>query len=458
MLFLIYRYSPEERAKIGEYACIHGSAAAARHFSKKLGSVSESSVKSIKTSYIEAKRKRSSDSESIKSLPTKKRGRPLLLGSDLDGQLQLYLKKIRANGGPLTARIAIAAARGLILADNRNKLVEYGGHIELNRHWAYSLYKRMGFVQRKPTTSKGKYDMEDFHTRKASFLDDVVSTVEMEEIPPEMIFNWDQTGVKLVPSTSWSLEHRGAKRVEVAGQNDKRLVTAVLCGTLQGDFLPLQIIYKGKTDRCHPKYTFPPGWHITHSPNHWSTETTMLEYVEHIIIPYVRNVREMLYTETTPGLIIMDNFKGQVTVKVNDLLETNHLHVCLLPPNTTDLLQPMDISVNKPVKSFLKDQFAHWYAEQLLQQCEEQSDVPLEDVVLKPIDMSMAIMKNVSAKWFVKMAEYIADNPQFIVNGFKRAGICRALDGICSDDELDDVLDRMYPDYEFYTDSETSDD
>lgn len=82
----------------------------------------------------------------------------------------------------------------------------------------------------------------------------------------------------------------------------------------------------------------------------------------------------------------------------------------------------------------------------------------LEDVVLEPIDMSMAVMKNISAKWFVKMAEYIADNPQFIVNGFKRAGICRALDGISSDDELDDLLHRMDPDYESYTDSETSDD
>ena len=52
----------------------------------------------------------------------------------------------------------------------------------------------------------------------------------------------------------------------------------------------------------------------------------------------------------TPGLIIMDNFKGQLTEKVNDLLEENHLHVCLLPLNTTDLLQPMDISVNKASK------------------------------------------------------------------------------------------------------------
>ena len=65
--------------------------------------------------------------------------------------------------------------------------------------------------------------------------------------------------------------------------------------------------------RCHPHFEFPPGWHITHSPNHSSIETTMLQYIEHIIEPYVRSVREIFYTATTPGLIIMDNFKGQVT-------------------------------------------------------------------------------------------------------------------------------------------------
>ena len=166
----------------------------------------------------------------------------------------------------------------------------------------------------------------------------------------------------------------------------------------------------------------------------------------------------MLYTEMTAGLIIMDNFKGQVTEKVNDLLEENHLHVCVLPPNTTDLLQPMDILINKPVKSFLKDQFSQWYAEQLLQQCKDQSNIPLSDISLEPIDMSMAVIKNKSAKWFVKAAEYIADNPQFIVNGFVKAGICRALDGMTSDDELDDLLHGMDSDYKAFTDSGSSGD
>ena len=49
----------------------------------------------------------------------------------------------------------------------------------------------------------------------------------------------------------------GAKRVEVIGVNDKCQITAVFCGSLIVDFLPIQVIYNGKTPRCHPQFEFP---------------------------------------------------------------------------------------------------------------------------------------------------------------------------------------------------------
>ena len=183
----------------------------------------------------------------------------------------------------MTAGIAIAAARGLLMAEHKNRLFENGGHIKWNRHWAYGFFRRMGFVQRKPTTAKSKFSVENFAAKKKEFLDDLVTTVELEEIPPKLILNWDQIGIRLVPSSSWTMEQRGVKRVEMLGQNDKCQVMAVFCGSLQGDFLLVQVIYKEKTTRCHPHFGFPPGWHVIHSPNHWSTKTTMLQYTENIV-------------------------------------------------------------------------------------------------------------------------------------------------------------------------------
>ena len=180
----------------------------------------------------------------------------------------------------------------------------------------------------------------------------------------------------------------------------------------------------------------------------------MLQYIGHIIILYVENIRQMLYNEMTPGLIIMDNFKGQITEKVNDLLEEPPS--CMLTATEHNRFAPAYGYISQQASnSFLKDVFSQWYAKHLLQQCEDQSHVPLLDISLEPFDMSMAVMKNISAKWFIKAAEYIADNPQFIVNGFVKAGIRRALDGITSDDELDDLLHMMDSDHEAFTESES---
>ena len=228
--------------------------------------------------------------------------------------------------------------------------------MQLNRQWSQSLLQRMNFVQRKATTAKSKETKADFAERKSSLLADMAATVTMEEIPPELILNWDQTRIKIVPCSTWTMNQHGAKRVEMFGTYGKRQITAVFCGTLTGDFLPMQVIYKGKIACCHPHFTFPSGWHITHSPKHWSTKQTMLEYMEHIIAPYVQKVRESFQPDTS-ALVIMDNFKGQITESVSSLLDQYNIHVCLLPLNTTDRLQPMDVLINKPAKDHLKKQF-----------------------------------------------------------------------------------------------------
>lgn len=452
----MYRYSAKDRADIAKYAGQHGLTSAAGHFSRKFGvRVSKTTVKSIRSAYVsEVRQKRARDEGDVASLPCQKRGRRLLIGNVIDNQVQSYLRRVRDGGGIVTARIAVAAARGILLACDRSKLAEFGGHIQLGSSWAYSLLNRMKFVQRKATTSKSKLPVERFAEVKKQFLNDVVSIVEFMEIPAELILNWDQTGIKIVPSCTWTMDQQGSKRVEIVGVTDKRQITAVFCGSLTGDFLPIQVVYKGKTSRCHPHFKFPDSWHVTHSPRHWSTETTMLAYVSEVIVPYVEAIRASL-NESKPALVIMDNFKGQCTQQVDDVLEQNDILVCRLPPNTTDRLQPMDISVNKPAKNFLKRKFEQWYAEEINNQLQDED---VETATLQPIDLGMPIMKELGAKWLVEMADYIAENPQFIVNGFIRSGITPALDRRGLEESSDSQSDESndYDDEDFSDEDQDS--
>lgn len=283
----------------------------------------------------------------------------------------------------------------------------------------------MKFVKRKVTTSKSKLRADDFLAVKREFLDDVSAVVTMEEIPAHLILNWDQTGIQLVPAASWTMERVGSKRVEVKGIKNKQQITAVLCGSMIGDYLPIQLIYKGSTSRCHPNsVNFPRDWHITHSPKHWSTESTMVEYV---IVPYIDGIHSLLGNPSQAALVIIDNFKAQIIPAVNKMLEDANIHVCLLPPNTTDVLQPLDIAVIKPVKDFLRRKFELWYADQVAKQLEGVTDI--QSANIQPVDISFVAMKALSGKWLIEMSEYLADSPEFMINEFRRAGILDALDG-----------------------------
>lgn len=101
-------------------------------------------------------------------------------------------------------------------------------------------------------STKAKIDIDDFEAVKEKFLFDVKVVVEMEEIPHDLIINWDQTGIRYIPVGSWTMEKEEAKRVETTGVDDKRQITTVFAGSLTGDFLPPQLIYKGTTCQCLP--------------------------------------------------------------------------------------------------------------------------------------------------------------------------------------------------------------
>ena len=112
----------------------------------------------------------------------------------------------------------------------------------------------------------------------------------------------------------------------------------------------MQILYQRKTERSHPKYTFPEGFDIFHTPNHWANEETCLHF---FIFPYVRQTREAIGAPLQKALVLMDSFSGQTTTAVLEKVEEEGIVTVMIPPGTTDCLQPLDVSTNKSAKDFL---------------------------------------------------------------------------------------------------------
>ena len=118
-----------------------------------------------------------------------------------------------------------------------------------------------------------------------------------------------------------------------------------------GEFLPVQVIYEGKTPRCLPSYTFHENFNIGFSNNHWSNNEKAISFFKKVLFPYFKNVHETKgYPNEQMSLVIMDTFKGQDNEQLAKLCCENNCVLIIVPHNLNNKFQPMDITFNKPAK------------------------------------------------------------------------------------------------------------
>ena len=78
---------------------------------------------------------------------------------------------------------------------------------------------------------------KDFVEIQRQHLSDIMAVVLMEEFPHQLIINWDDTAMKVVPATSWTMERKGTNRVEISGIDDKHhQIMALFACMMAGHF------------------------------------------------------------------------------------------------------------------------------------------------------------------------------------------------------------------------------
>ena len=231
----------------------------------------------------------------------------------------LYIQCLRNRGGKVTRTIAISVAKALAHNSNdpgvRNMVI--------GEPWAQSLFRRMGFSRRFGTTSKVPIPEKARKEIELLFMHKVVKKVEKHDILHSLILNADQTPSKYVPSARYTLAQKNSKEVPIAGGADKRAITATFVETLDSKFLPIQLIYGGKTKQSFPKSKFPDGFSLSANPSHFSNTEESIKLIEEVVVPYVDKVRAELNNPIQPALLIWDVFRGQKTEAVLKVLKEN---------------------------------------------------------------------------------------------------------------------------------------
>ena len=121
--------------------------------------------------------------------------------------------------------------------------------------------------------------------------------------------NFDQIPLKYAPVAKQTFSHKGSKHVAVKGQSFKQAITATFGTTFSNKFLPMHLIYGGKTKRSLLKVKFPDSFSLSVNEKHFNNTNESLKLIEGIITPYVEKERDKLgLSDNQPALVIFNVF------------------------------------------------------------------------------------------------------------------------------------------------------
>ncbi len=91
--------------------------------------------------------------------------------------------------------------------------------------------------------------------------------------------------------------------------------------------------------------TIPKGVMCTVQPKAWMDEKLMFEWITKVWIPYVGKNR---------ALLCLDTFSAHLTEAVREEFTRIGTKLLIIPGGCTSVLQALDVSLNKPFKSYIR--------------------------------------------------------------------------------------------------------
>ena len=64
-----------------------------------------------------------------------------------------------------------------------------------------------------------------------------------------------------------------------------------------------------------------------------------------------------------PSMVCLDAFRGHLTDEIKNEIRRLKSELVIIPVGMTSVLQPLDVSINKPFKARLSEQYDCWISE-----------------------------------------------------------------------------------------------
>ncbi|KAF2881314.1 hypothetical protein ILUMI_24858 [Ignelater luminosus] len=175
---------------------------------------------------------------------------------------------------------------------------------------------------------------------------------------PTRILNGDETSFVFCPKTGKVIAPRGYRNVyQIQKGKGKEAITVLLFFSASGEILPPCAVFPFVRPPKDVILSMPEDWFLGKSDNGWMKSDIFFDYMVKGLDNWLlqKNIKK-------PVLVFVDGHKSHLTMKLNQYCSENQIILYALPPNTTHIMQPADVSVFKPLKSEWSNTLRKWQA------------------------------------------------------------------------------------------------
>ena len=226
--------------------------------------------------------------------------------------------------------------------------------------WAQIFLKRHPDISLRSPEATSIERMAAFNpTNVAAFMKNLEEALSRHGYGPDQIWNLDETGCTTVQKPRKILAMKGSKQVgSVVSQERGTLVTVCCAVNALGNHIPPYFVFPRVNVQENWLLTAPPGSGASGHPkaSGWMTEENFVKYMQHFV-KYAKP------TAQSPILLLLDNHQSHLSIEVIDFAKDNNITMLSFPPHCSHRLQPLDVGVYGPFKTFYSQACDNWMRE-----------------------------------------------------------------------------------------------
>ena len=190
-----------------------------------------------------------------------------------------------------------------------------------------------------------------------------IQKMKMENLPLTksktiLVFgNFDEVPLQFDMVSGRTYDFQGKKEIGIQTTSGVKMRVTVLMSILSNSVV-LPPLFVFKTKKAIPKeiqVKYADSALVYSNAKGWIAEDLLLIWLERIWL-------NLKFSENEKPILIFDQCRVHTTPTIIKFLTQKKITYEVIPAGTTGYLQPLDVSINKPLKNHIKDKFDKWYA------------------------------------------------------------------------------------------------